>query len=86
MRRDAVSANINTIRTKAGWPGSHCPTCTRAVSTPYRQYDSHGKVVSGCVDASHVGHVYGESLRWHVGLHGREIRRQTLESLKGKSR
>jgi hypothetical protein len=66
MTKDTVSNKINAILTKAGWDGKSCGTCGKAVASPYRQYDRiSGKIMYGCVDPAHSGHLYGESLRWH---------------------
>lgn len=53
-----------------------CGTCGRAVDNPFRLYDDHGKITSGCVDDSHDGHLItpSESARWHGRKEARMIR------------
>ena len=76
-----VSSETNRIRLVNGWTGVTCTTCCRPVQTPYRRHDQGGKVVQGCVDSSHEGHVFGESGRWHNRPEAKLIRKQTLASL-----
>lgn len=52
-----------------------CPTCCRGRHSPYREYDSRGKVRAGCVDAHHTGALVGESASWHSRSEAREIRK-----------
>ena len=70
-----------------------CNTCTRPVASPYRRFDHHGKVIEGrfdhhgkviegCVDAAHTGHLYGESLRWHMRPAAKDIRKKATERLR----
>ena len=59
-----------------------CNTCTRPVASPFRRFDSNGKVIEGCVDAAHTGHIYGESLRWHMRPAAKEIRKAATERLR----
>ncbi len=59
-----------------------CYTCTRPVAAPFRRYNKQGEVVEGCVDASHDGHLYGESLRWHNRPVAKQIRKQTRDRLR----
>jgi hypothetical protein len=61
----------------------HCNTCTRPVASPYRRYDQAHKIIEGCVDAAHTGHLYGESLRWHMRPAAKEIRKRSTERLRG---
>ena len=44
-----------------------CRTCTRTLGSPYRVYDERGKVIHGCVDPDHTGHLVtpSESAHWH---------------------
>lgn len=54
-----------------------CSTCGRAPGSPFRVYDVHGKVISGCVDDFHTGHLItpSESARWHNRPVSKQIRR-----------
>lgn len=54
-----------------------CPTCTRSAHSPFRTFDVHGKVVAGCVDHFHTGHLapISESNRWHGRPAAAAIRR-----------
>jgi hypothetical protein len=44
-----------------------CTTCGRPAGSPYRVFDKHGKVLQGCIDDFHTGHLVtpSESSRWH---------------------
>ena len=44
-----------------------CPTCFNPPSRPYRSHDKSGKIVQGCVDHFHTGHLVtaSESALWH---------------------
>ncbi len=46
-------------------PEARCTTCGRAAGDPYRRRVG-GKTVEGCIDDAHTGHLYGDSLRWHM--------------------
>jgi len=69
-------------------PGAHaeprlpssCSTCGRSAGAPYRRMVA-GKIVEGCVDEFHTGHLHGSSLEWHTSRDGRTIRRRTAEDL-----
>lgn len=62
-----------------------CPICTRSVYSPYRVYDEYGKVIQGCVDASHAEHlVMGESSRWHHRKEAKQIRKGLADARKGR--
>lgn len=79
---------INTIRIKAlaslgAEPRTKCPTCGRAAGSPFRIYNDRGKVVHGCIDAFHSGHLMlGESRCWHNRPEAKALRRTVLVSLK----
>lgn len=79
---EKVSAEINAIRTEAGWDGKTCTTCCRNVTSPYRVYDERGKVIQGCVDASHEGHTIAESSRWHHRPEALALRRENRDKLR----
>jgi hypothetical protein len=52
-----------------------CPICGRGPSIPARTFDVRGKVLSGCVDEFHTGHLtLGESSFWHHRPEARKIR------------
>lgn len=56
-----------------------CPTCCRGPATPFRIHDNRGRVVSGCVDEFHAGHLVSpsESARWHARPEAKRIRAQS---------
>lgn len=60
-----------------------CPTCVRPASDPYRSYDSRGKVVSGCVDDFHTGHLVtpSESSMWHNSKAAKKLRTANRRAL-----
>ena len=60
-----------------GAHGDVCVTCTRPVESPYRRHDARGHVIEGCIDESHTGHLYGESLRWHNRPVAKKLRADT---------
>lgn len=55
-----------------------CRTCGRPVSSPHRVYNTYGKVVEGCVDSDHTGHLVSpsESSSWHNRKAAKEIRKR----------
>jgi len=59
---------------------SSCSTCGRSPGSPYRRVVA-GKIVEGCVDEFHTGHLHGASLEWHTSRDARAIRRRTAEDL-----
>lgn len=58
-----------------------CPTCTRSVFSPYRRL-FNGKIVEGCIDASHDDKLYGESLRWHNRKEAKDFRTRLKKEAK----
>ena len=42
-----------------------CSTCGCGPSVPYRRHGADRSIVEGCVDSTHTGHLYGNSLAWH---------------------
>lgn len=83
MTSDKTSAAILAIRTKAGFTGDNCPSCTRKADAPYRVYDQHGKVRAGCIDAFHSGAtLVGESSFWHNRAESKKLRTKTLQHLR----
>ena len=81
----STDSKILAIRKSAGNDCATCPTCTRAASNPYRRVLGGGKVVEGCIDASHSPHLEGivsSSGVWHfraeaIGLRKAELSRLT---------
>ena len=67
-------------------PSDKCLTCGRDVYSPYRTFDSRGRVTGGCVDASHTGKLtpISESSRWHNRLEAKKIRKRLEDGRKGK--
>jgi hypothetical protein len=61
---------------------SFCPTCTRSYELPYRRQDASGKIVEGCVDKCHTGHLYGNSLAWHERKEAKAIRKSMADHRK----
>lgn len=79
-----VSAEIDSIRSSAGWDGERCTTCCRPVYSPARVYDDGGKVIQGCIDSSHEGRLQqiSESNRWHNRPEARALRRAERDKLR----
>ena len=44
-----------------------CPTCCRDATSPFRIHAADGKVIAGCVDHFHTGHLVSPSSSsfWH---------------------
>lgn len=63
-----------------------CNTCVQPVWKPFRVYDERGKVVLGCVDASHDGQLVtpSESARWHARPEAKRIRAAERRRLRGR--
>lgn len=63
-----------------------CNTCGRAAGSPFRVYDEHGKVINGCVDEFHTGHLVtpSESSRWHARPEAKQIRARLKRGQQGK--
>jgi hypothetical protein len=61
-----------------------CPTCTRSKYDPFRRYDQSGKIIYGCVDDFHTGHLtpISESNSWHNSKTAKQIRAATKKHLK----
>jgi hypothetical protein len=57
-----------------------CNTCGKSYDNPFRSYDYAGKVINGCVDKCHSGHLItiSESNRWHNRIEAKQIRRSQL--------
>lgn len=88
-RNEQVSAKINEIReaTRAALglgPLKTCPVCCQRADAPFRRHDQSGRIIHGCVDAFHTGHLVtlSSSSAWHNSTGAQEIRRQELARLK----
>lgn len=48
-------------------PNAICGTCGRRANDPFRSYDQNGKIVHGCIDDTHTGHLVtpSASSAWH---------------------
>ncbi len=64
---------------------THCNTCSRPVASPFRRYSQMGgtKITAGCIDAAHTGHLYGDSLRWHMRPEAKKLRADAVARLRG---
>ena len=60
-----------------------CNSCCRSVYSPFRVYEG-SKIVSGCVDAAHDGHLVtpSESAFWHNRPEAKKIRAAAKARLK----
>lgn len=60
-----------------------CNTCCKPVSRPYRRIVA-GKIVEGCVDKSHNGHVIAStnSGAWHNRKEAKKIRADTARHIR----
>ena len=61
-----------------------CNTCGRPADSPWRVYDQQGKVIHGCVDDFHTGHLIevSESSRWHNRPEAKKIRKAMADRLR----
>lgn len=64
---------------------STCPSCSKSASSPWRVYSENGKVLQGCVDAFHTGHIVtpSESNYWHNRPEAKKIRAALEKGRKG---
>lgn len=60
---------------------ARCTTCARSAGDPYRRRVG-GKIVEGCIDDAHTGHLYGESLRWHMRPEAKSYRASAKSRLR----
>lgn len=65
-------------RAQAGNDNTRCPLCCNPIHAPWYVKDAHGRVVQGCVDASHApaALAVGAYTEWYHRPVAREIRRQ----------
>jgi len=63
-----------------------CPTCCREAHSPHRRHDTSGKIVEGCVDAFHTGHLVplSGSAMWHNRPAAKQIRKNLSAMLTKK--
>lgn len=82
-----VSAKIVAIRTANGGAADRCPTCAKPAANPYRRQDADGRIIEGCIDATHTGHLVSPSSTqaWHTRPWAIARRREELASLKALS-
>lgn len=82
-QKPTPSSRTMAIRAKAGNDGSKCCLCGRKPSNPFRAYDRAGRIVAGCVDATHTGHLVpiSECSRWHNRPVANELRRNELNRI-----
>ncbi len=66
-----------------GQKHTECVTCGRSAGDPFRRYDDRGKVVHGCIDPFHEGHLVtpSESSRWHMSKTAQKHRQDELKHL-----
>lgn len=71
---------------KSNPTGDTCNTCGRAAGSPYRIFDARGKVIAGCVDDFHTGHLVtpSESSFWHNRPEAKKIRAILKKGRAGK--
>lgn len=89
---DKINAARNAALASLGAaPHSKCPTCGGADGAPFRVYGGSAerhRVISGCVDSFHHGHLVtpSESAMWHYRPGAEAIRREEWKRIKGKGR
>ncbi len=59
-----------------------CSTCSRPVDAPWRLRSFDGRLVEGCVDAAHDGHLSGENAAWHNRPEARRLRANVTRRLR----
>jgi len=76
-RRPAGLSKVNPKQKARRNSAKLCPTCGRSAGSPYRRADARGRIVQGCVDKFHTGHLTtpSESARWHGSREARSIRK-----------
>jgi hypothetical protein len=62
---------------------TQCPTCTRSKYDPFRRYDERDRVIAGCIDDFHTGHLtpISASNDWHNRKFAKAHRRAIREHL-----
>jgi hypothetical protein len=60
-----------------------CQTCNRPACNPFRIYDKQSKVIMGCVDDFHTGHLVSPSASsfWHYRPEAKKIRQELKKRL-----
>jgi hypothetical protein len=64
---------------------TRCTTCCRPAAAPYRRI-VEGRIVEGCVDAIHTGHLIGASRDWHETLGAYQIRENLIAGREFRAR
>lgn len=64
------------MKTRQIFTSTTCPICGRGPSTPARVFTTRGRVLQGCVDHFHTGHLVtpSESAMWHARPEAVKIR------------
>lgn len=62
-----------------------CPTCGKGPHSPFRVFDARGKVISGCIDEFHTGHLVtpSESASWHGRTAAKKLRAEMKKMRQG---
>lgn len=70
-----TDAKILNLRILNGGSVDRCPTCGHSPENPYRRV-INGKIIEGCVDATHTGRlpVPSASSDWHMRPEAIEVR------------
>ena len=58
-----------------------CNLCQGDPDKPYRRLRD-GKIVEGCISATHTGHIHGASLKWHNRPAAKQLRKEARERMK----
>jgi len=68
----------------AGIEKTYCPTCTQNQCSPFRSYDECGRIVAGCIDNFHTGHLtpISASNDWHNRPEAKRYRMAVKSHLK----
>jgi hypothetical protein len=84
MAKLSVSEQILKIQNAIVPCDGTCRTCTRPVYAPFRRHDASGKIIHGCIDASHEAYMSPSMSTgaWHFSANGIALRKATLAHLK----
>lgn len=63
-----------------------CNTCGNSKYAPFRSYNEEDRIVMGCVDGFHTGHLVtpSQSSSWHVRPEAKKIRAALKRGREGK--
>jgi len=63
---------------------TNCNTCGRPASEPYRRYGNDGRIIEGCIDNFHAGHLVpcSASEHWHNRKEAKILRQTAKTRLK----